>query len=243
MIKLIINEFLKLRIIKIVYILFLLFITIFIIVYINRDSKDIFYTSIHLIPFLGLFLAILFGGIISNEYNAGTMRIYLTKPVKRYKVYLSKLIMMFMTIIIILLSIIIFYFIIFLLLKINISKINHIDKLLLCSIPLFFISVLILSISTITKSTSMSVGISLFLLLFSNIISQIFFGIKLTFIEYTFLPYLDFTIFEYIQDIKSMNIELGINLSINKGIVILIVYSILIFVISCYKFINTDINN
>lgn len=243
MIKLIKNEFLKLSFIKLLFVLIVLFTSIFLIVYVNKSSINVFETSIYLIPFLGLFIVILFGGIISNEFTNGTIRMYLTKPVKRYKIYLSKLLTIFIVIILLLVFIIFVYFILLKIYEIEDINIGQVKKLFIYSIPLFFTAIVVLSISTLTKSTSASVGISLFLLLFSGIISQIFFGINMNFIEYTFLPYMDFTIFENINDIKIMNAELGIHLSINRGAVILLIYSFVFYIISNYIFVKADIKN
>ena len=57
------------------------------------SDKSLFELSINLIPFICIINSILFGGIISSEIENGNFRYYLTKPYKRWKIYLSKLIM------------------------------------------------------------------------------------------------------------------------------------------------------
>lgn len=73
--------------------------------------------------------------------------------------------------------------------------------------------------------------------------AQILFGINIKIIQYTFLPYLDFTIFSNNEELEIMNKELGINLSQNNGIIILLVSIIVLYLISNYVFNKKDIKN
>ena len=74
-------------------------------------------------------------------------------------------------------------------------------------------------------------------------IAQILFGIKVTFIEYTFLPYLDFSIFNDQVYLEEMNSELGVNLSLNRGLIIDFIFTLIFLVIGIYKFSKKDIKN
>ena len=76
---------------------------------------------------------------------------------------------------------------------------------------------------------------------FSLIIAQVLFGIEFNFIEYTFLPYLDYSLFNDKVILNNMNSELGIHLSIYRAVIIDIVYSIIFFVIGLVKFNKKDI--
>ena len=245
MIKLIKNEILKINIIKIIILCVILIASVFIIVYVNKDfnGKDIFNTSIYLIPFLGVVICILFGGIMSNEFQNGTFKIYLTKPIKRSEILLSKILMMYLIVSIFIALIILSYLTCFIIFKIHFNSYYLISKFLLYSIPLFFIATFILFLSLITRSTAVSVGISLFTLLLSGLISEILFGINIKLIEYTFLPYLDFSIFENLVDINSLNYSLGLHLSINNGVIIIIFYSIILILCSFIIFNKKDISN
>ena len=90
MIKLIRNEFIKVKKIKLFFSQLLFLITIYIMNhYSNNNIFDLVY---NLIPFLGIITAILFSGTIVSEIDNGSFRYYLTKPFKRYKIYLSKVI-------------------------------------------------------------------------------------------------------------------------------------------------------
>ena len=63
-------------------------------------------------------------------------------------------------------------------------------------------------------------SISILILCFGLIISQVLFGININIVEYTFLPYLDYSLFNDKLLLKEMNDELSIHLSLNRGIII-----------------------
>lgn len=235
-IKLINNELIKIGKWKII-LSNLLFLTIILII-VKVNDNNVMDTSFRLIPFIGVLISIIFGGTISQELDNGTLRYYLTKPIKRWKIYLSKLITMHIYLIIVLSFIMIIYLII----------LKKVDKEFIIlfikeSSSLFVLSSLILFISTIFRNTSISVGISIFIVAFSSIIAQIFFGLELNFFQYTFLPYMDFNIISDKATLDIMNKELGINLSINRGVIINLVYMFIIYFIGNYIFTKKDIKN
>ena len=236
MIRLINNELIKVGKWKIL-LSNLLLLTIILIIVKTSDS-NIIDTSYRLIPFIGILMCIIFGGTISQEIENGTLRYYLTKPIKRWKIYLSKLITMHIFLIIVLSFIIIVYLII----------LKRIDKEFIIlfikeSSSLFVLSSLILFISTIFRNTSISVGLSIFIIAVSSIIAQILFGLELNFFQYTFLPYMDFNIISDKASLDIMNKELGINLSINRGVIINMIYTFVIYLIGNYIFIKKDIKS
>lgn len=234
MIKLIKNEFIKNGKYKLLFSLFFFFIIILIIKEYSDNFKSTMYS---LIPFIGVLGCVYFSGIISNEIENGTFRFYLTKPVSRNNIYISK----YFSIIIFLLIICLFIFLIYMFY----CEFSVDDFILyfkyLC--PLLLISSLIMFLSVIFKNTSVVVGISVFLLVFSTLLSQVLFGIGFTYIEYTFLPYMDFSIFNDVESLSLMNSELGINLSISSGLYINIIYSVLLFLLGLFIFAKKDIKN
>ena len=234
MIRLINNEFRKVKKSKLIFSQFLFVLVIYIM---NRLSdKSLFELTINLIPFVGIMTSIFYGGTISGEIENGNMRYYLTKPFKRWKIYLSKLISIFICISLTLIIIIISSIII----EGSFDK-DYIYRFSLYSIPIFFIGTFILYLSTILKNSTLSVGLSIFILSFSLIISQLLFGVKFNIIEYTFLPYLDFSLFDDEFVLINMNNELGTNLSMNKGIIIDFVYMFILYFLGNRKFIKKDI--
>lgn len=235
MIQLIINEFKKIGLIKIILSHIIFLIVIIFIYEFNHDMKDTIYK---LIPFVGIMTSILFSGIISNEIEQGTFRFYLTKPISRKKVFQSKL----LTIIIYNIGLLTYIFYIYMVLCKNIDKYCFV-KYVKYSSSLLIIDSLIILLSTIIRNTSVTVGITISLLTFGLLITQLLFDIKMKFIEYTFLPYLDFSIFDDKEILLMMNRVYNINLSLKNGVIINIVYSYLFYIIGNNIFIKKDIKN
>ncbi|MBR4178768.1 MAG: ABC transporter permease subunit [Bacilli bacterium] len=234
MIGLINNEFNKVKKIRLIFSQILIIISIYVMYRVS--DKDIYELVFNIIPIIGIFVSIFFSGSICGELERGNLRYYLTKPVKRWKIYLSKLICIYIYIHISLLFVIITCCI----LKKNIDGL-FIGKYMTYSIPIFFIGIFVLYLSTKFKSQSLCTGVSIFLFSFSLIISQVLFGIKFNIIEYTFFPYLDFSLFDDLGVLKNMNNELGIHLSMKRGIIIDIIYGVLLYIRGNFLFIKKDI--
>lgn len=235
MIKLINNEFKKIGIFKLIMPFVIFLIVIIIIFEFNDDMKN---TIFSLIPFVGIIISILFSGIISSEIENGTFRFYLTKPVSRDKIYKSKL----LTIIIYGTMLLIYIFFIYTVLcKLNDN--NYFVKYVKYSSPLLLLCAIIIMLSTIFRNTPVTVGITILILTFSLLLTQILLDIKFRQVEYTFLPYMDFTFFDDKNTIKFMNKTYNIKLSIKKGIYINAIYSYIFYIIGKYIFIKKDIKN
>ena len=235
MINLILSEIKKVGIIKIL-LSFIIFLIVIIIVY--EFSDDMKNTIFSLIPFVGIMTSILFSGIISGEIESGTFRFYLTKPVSRKKIYQSKLI----TIMIYTVGLLTFIFYIYKVLCQNIDK-EYFVKFVKYSSSLLISNCLIIFFSTMFRNASVSVGISISLLTFGMLITQLLLDINFNIIQYTFLPYLDFSLFNDMKALEAMNKIYDINLSINKGVAINIIYSYLIYTLGMNIFTKKDIRN
>lgn len=235
-IKLVINELRKIGIIKL-FISLITFLIIILVIYETNDD-NILDTSYKLIPFVGIFMIVFYGGSISFEIENGSLKYYLTKPIKRWKIYLSKLISIYLYLFVIFVYIIFIYLVL-------INKIDYqfIIRFIKYTIPIFLMGTITLFISSIIRNTAMCIGIDIFLLIFSTLISQILFGIKFNIIEYTFLPYLDFTIFDNQSALDSMNNELGIHLSIKRGIYIDCIFILVFYYMGNAIFIDKDVKN
>ena len=189
---------------------------------------DALNNSFELIPFIGVSACILFSGIVSSEYTNGNLRYYLTKPIKRNKIYLY------------IFSLII-YIILINLIFIKRIDIKYIFNFILYCFPLLTIGMFIILLSTLFKNTSIVVGINMFTLIFSFLISQILLGYGLNFVEYTTLPYLEFNLFNEKDIILNINRNLGSNLSIKNGIIIDTVYLLIYYFIGNKLFKIKDI--
>lgn len=234
MIKLIRNEFIKLGKIKFICSHLVFLIAIIIYYYVNKKviTEDFI---LSLIPFIGVVLSIIFCNIMSSEYTKGTFRIYLTKPVKRTKIYISKLLTIFLT----LLSILLHNLTIYALFTQSIS-VNFTTKYISYSHSLVLISTIIMMLSTIIKSSSLISGIIILLLTFGFALFELLTLTNLKILEYTFLPYLDLNM---LSNLKVINESLGTNLSLRNSIFIIIFYSLLFFIIGLFIFNKKDIRN
>jgi hypothetical protein len=80
-------------------------------------------------------------------------------------------------------------------------------------------------------------------MIFSGTLSEYLFKNNIKFIEYLFLPYLDFTIFLDKLSIDLVNQEYGTHLNICYGVCIDILFSIMFIIIGYSNFINKDIKS
>lgn len=215
---------------------FVIFLVVIILIFEFTDNMK--NTIYNLIPFVGIMSSIIFSGIISNEVENGTIRFYLTKPISRNKIYQSK----FLVIIIYIILLLSFIFFCYKVLCKDIDK-TYLIKFVKYSTPLLLISGLIMLLTTIFRNTSLTVGISIFLLAFSLVITQILLDVDFQYVEFTFLPYMDFTLFNDIETINSLNEYHKINLSVEKGIYINTIFAIIFYKIGNYIFIKKDIKN
>jgi len=245
MIKLIRNEYIKNSRIKLfIGVIIIIFIVYFIIKFNSNRSADYLISTIYkFIPFVSILLCILFGGIVSNEFHNGTIRVYLAKPVKRWKILLSKIILLYLYVLIFMIVTILSYFIIIKIYKGVYIDTKIVKEIFLYFIPVFFTGSVIIFLSILTNSTAASVGISILICFTSNLIAQIFFGFGYTIFQYTFLPYIDFSIFKDLNYIRLISSELNVTLTINNGIIILLTFSLLFIFLSFNIFNKKDIKN
>lgn len=235
MIKLINNEFKKIGPLKL-SIPFVIFLIVIILIYeFNDNMKN---TIFNLIPFIGIMMSIIFSGIISNEIENGTIRFYLTKPVSRNNIFKSK----FLTIIIYQIMLLLFILFVYSVLCKDIDR-TYIIKYVKYYSPLLLISSLIILFSVLFRNTSITVGLSIFIIVFGGLITQLLLDIKLTQIEFTFLPYMDFTLFDNNEGLKLLNETYKINLYVKKGIIINLISTIIFYKIGEFIFNKKDIKN
>lgn len=234
MIRLIKNEFIKLGRLKFICSHLVFSLSIMVYYYVNKHTiTEEFILS--LLPFVGVVLSIVFCSIVSSEYTKGTFRIYLTKPVKRTKVYISKL----LTIILTLYSILLHNLTIYTLLTHKLS-VNFTLKYISYSQSLTLISVIILMLSTIIKSPSLISGITILLLTFGFTLFELLSLTNIKFLEYTFLPYIDLNM---ISKVDFINDTLGTSLSLKKSILVNTAYTILFFILGIIIFNKKDIKS
>ena len=236
MINLIKNELFKVKISKIIF-SEIFFITILLIL-IKFSKKSVFELSFNLIPIVGIFTSLLFGGIICSEIKDGTFRFYLTKPASRHKIYVSKglTIMGYSYISVLIITFFSFIFS---------SKIDffYLSKYLTYSIPLFLQNSLILYFSCKISSKSLAISFEILLFSFSLFFTQLLLDIDMNFIKYTPLPYMDFTIFDDLASLNILNSTYNINLNLKSGVLIDTIYTFILFILGLLSFIRKDIKS
>lgn len=237
MLKLINNEFIKLNKFKLIAFM-CIFLFVILLTYYANDKMLNINNLFTFISFIEVLIVTIFNNIISTEVNEGTFRFYLTKPVKRWKVYISK----YLTILLFTLITLIFTFVIYIILSKNFS-IGLLKEYILLSIPLLLISSLIMILSSLFKNNSITITILLCLIIFSSVITELLLMIDFKIICHTFLPYLDLNVIRNTDVIDIINSSYKISLTMQKGIIINIMYTLLFLILGVLNFNKKDIKN
>lgn len=244
--RLVKNEFKKNFSIKnLILILFIIIIIVLIYKY-TSDIESFINTLYYIPPFIGIIISFYSSSIVSKEYTSGTFKQYLTKPAKRWKIIISKIIYLIILTICYELLTIITYLIVVLLTN-NLDKISYLStaimKFIKSAPPIYFIICFSTYLSTLFRSSKISLLLSTILLILSGTISELLFSINWTFIEYTFLPYMDLSIFLEPINIISINELFNINLSLSTGNIILLIYSLVFIISTLLIFEKQDMHN
>ena len=228
----------------------------------TNDAKSAFKSIINSdISLISLIIVVLGGAIVSSEFSKGTIRLLVIRPNKRYKLLLSKFLsLIVLTIIFGLIA----YTTTFIttglafgfnnLLVNDLTSVgnqviqqsfltNTISNTLIMLIPVMFIGTISFFLSTVTKSTALSVGLSIFILMGGTLAIALLSVIKFPFIDLTFLPYLDFSQFLNKLDLIKNYEMYQIYYTFNKAILVLLIWSIIIYLISNFIFCKKDIKN
>lgn len=226
--------------------------------YFNK-SKSIVNFSYTLLMFLMVIIVILSSQAVSSEYSDKTIKLLVSKPFKRWKILFAKYLALLLISIFLcfLLSILVIMFVILfngisdLLINDLMYKNNKVVEIpfflnfyktyCLLLIPVLFVMLVSFSLSTIFLNSSYSISVSLFISILAMSIFSFLVNLGFNFVEYTFLPYLDFTIFNNKINIVNYNIENNVNLSVIKGIIILIINSIIFYFMANNSFVKKDI--
>lgn len=199
--------------------------------------------------FLTLFAVIVAAGIVSNEFSTGTIKMLLTRPVKRWKILLSKL----MTTILFWLSLYALGMIVAaitgaLLFGVNspptfefingqIEEFNaftYAAKFFMLSLSNFFMSILLaFMIGAVFTSSSLAIGFTLFLSLMSKTIVMLL-------SEYAFVRYLWITHIDLTQYMPGYETLLP-NMTFTGSIIINSIYACAFVVITFIVFLRRDV--
>lgn len=243
MINLIVNEYKKIKASKIIISACLVIISIYILIYLNRDMNgtELFNLIYSFIPFLGILICAIFAGIVNNEVNKGTFRYYLTKPYYRSKIIISKLIFVYLYIVFIYIVTIVSFVVFVNIFSSFVFDVNMFWLVFKHFIPIFFMGTLCVLLSTFINSLALCTSILFLICLLSTLISQLLFSVGLNIIEYTFLPYVDFSLFVNNDFVDSMRENYGVVVSMSKGSVILVFHIVLFAFLMINFFTKKDI--
>ncbi len=224
----------------------------------NTKLNKIMDNGVTLLIFSSIIIIIISSSILGNEINKKSIKELLTKPHKRSKIliskYLASYIITFLLSLLIFISYVIFTFILtkinifilkeYMVFDKNIINVPYIIKYLIQyiinSIPIYFLSTFTIFLTTFIKNQKVIIPFNSVLFIMSTIIFNFFLSIKFKYIIYTFIPYLDLSIFKDIYSTYLLNIEYNINFNIFLGIAILLTYTLFFIIISIKIFDKKD---
>lgn len=217
---------------------------------ISSESMNGFINSIpDMMSIITLFTVVVAAGIVASEFSQGTIKMLLTRPVKRWKILTSKLITVgifgvVMTVVLSIFIIIggyIFYDSIpgraLEVVNGNVVDVSFWGRLLLLTglalVNVFVIGVLAFMIGSVFRSSSLAIGISIFLMFMGQNIT--FMLSRFEFAKYILFANTDLT--QYVGDRQPM-ID-GITMPFS--VVVILVYVIIFLVISYWSFMRRDV--
>lgn len=225
----------------------------------NLKIKGVMNTGVTIVIFLSVVIILISSTSMTDEINKKSIKELLTKPYKRWKILTAKYISIFTMILFLTLFVYISYVVLtsiifntnaFLIKDIEINNgiikesyyyLTFLKNIFVNSMPLYFISILTIFLTIIFNNSKIISAVIIFLVLMSTLIFQLLLNIDITLIQYTFLPYLDLSIYDEMYSILLLNINYDINLNLNTGKIILLIYGIIFYIFSIIFFNKKDI--
>ncbi len=231
--------------------------------YSYQTAKNFMNQGLHLIVVVIFIVAITHAGITSREHDSGTVKLLLSKPVKRSKILLSKFLYLIIETFILWL---IASFILFLLVGIfygfgelftpkliffggEVREIPYflwyLGNMIVGMIPATFFLSLILFLSSITLSTALTASVSSILTLFSMMIWILVSNFGFTFLKifcYTPIAYLDYWLVTYHSEYYLDSCMLT-GVYEPFGLIISLVLSLFIYFLTVFIYTRRDIKN
>ena len=216
------------------------------------DSAQGFISGLpNMMSVVTLFTVVVAGGIVASEFSQGTIKMLLTRPMKRWKILTSKLITVglfaIMMSIVLLVSGIIFGYIFFdnvpgtqlELVDGKVVEVSYWGRLLLLTalslVNVFVIGSLAFMIGSVFRSSSLAIGISIFLMFAGVQVTQI-----LAMLDFEFPKYIIFANTNLSQFIGT-NTPLIESMTLNFSIIIIVVYLLIFLVTSYWSFTKRDV--
>ena len=224
----------------------------------NIKLNKIMNNGITLLIFSSIIIIVISSSILGNEINKKSIKELLTKPYKRSEILISKFITMYIIVFLLTMFIFITYILfVYILTKINVfilkdyiiynGYIKNISfilkyfiKFIINSIPIYFLSTFTIFLTTFIKNQKIIIPINSLLFIMSPVIFNFFLNVKFKYIIYTFIPYLDFSIFKDAYSVLMLNMEYNMNFNMTLGIIVLTIYSIMFLLSSLFIFNEKD---
>lgn len=203
---------------------------------------------------------IIAGGIVSSEFSTGTVRLLMIRPVSRWKFLFSKLmavlIVGYTTLILSVGMLIISSGITYGFKGFGTNVISFvggsiveknyiasiIPKLMFSSISLIFIIAVAITLSTITRNTALSVGLTMMMYLGSSPATLMLTGLNMKWVTKTIFPYMNLSNFYGDSIIVGMiKQQFGVNLDPNFGAAYLLIFAAILLAISFISFVKRDV--
>ncbi|MDY4950177.1 MAG: ABC transporter permease [Clostridium cadaveris] len=203
---------------------------------------------------------IIAGGIVSSEFSTGTVRLLMIRPVSRWKFLFSKLmavlIVGYTTLILSVGMLIISSGITYGFKGFGTNVISFvggsiveknyiasiIPKLMFSSISLIFIIAVAITLSTITRNTALSVGLTMMMYLGSSPSTLMLTGLNMKWVTKTIFPYMNLSNFYGDSIIVGMiKQQFGVNLDPNFGAAYLLIFAAILLAISFISFVKRDV--
>ena len=230
--------------------------------YLFNDNELFSFENIYKVQVFLSIISIIIGSIIIlNEYKNGTIKMFLNKGLSRFKIFMSFLICCLILLVILNLFLFFVYTLSLIMVSnsfelfkfkipsISSDQIVYINYYLRCFIkflinmlPVVFIGLFSFCLSVICLNRLVAISVSFFLDVFGIVIFQWLLEYNIRFLMYTFLPYLDYTIFNDKLNIILFNMKYNTNLSLCNGNFILIFAFVIMYTLSLMLFIKRDIN-
>ncbi len=224
------------------------------------DARSSTYISLEVSVIAITVLLIFMGcGIMSSEFSKGTIRMLVARPVKRQTIFLAKLsslvvvgigLVLVSAVLSTMASGLLFDFSDF---GIDVAKsvggvlTSHnffaflFSEIIVTLGGMALVISLLITLSTITKSSVLTLGVTMILYMLSATIGAFFIASPI--IRYSFIPYMNIGLLRLVPDLYNSIWGMGYDLNLQLGAICMAALAAVISIIGCLVFVKKDIRN
>ncbi len=229
----------------------------------ETDSLDVrysvYFTLEVLVMMVSIFIILMGSGIVASEFSKGTIRMLLSRPVSRGQIYLAKMsTLLLIGVALLLVSGVLSIVaggIVYGFSDYGIAVFEAVDGVInsqhffaflageiVLSLGGMIASIgLIMLLSTVSKSTVVTVGATMILYLLSAPLSAMIADVA--FVPYTIFPYMNVGLIRLVQSFSDSFWGQGINLNLQLGFVGMLAFSAVLAAIGYVHFVKKDVRN